>query len=971
MHKVSQIVIFRNRRYARDNRRPWLKLGLSMAVILSLVFVTLSFLAITYSVSLTSGLPSMTVVHSLLEPPDGSILQPTRLLDRSGSHVLISLIDPPAAGKQFLYVAPDGQVGVDQATSYLVNAVILEFDPDFWINPGFKLEGITTGIHPTIAQELVTDLVLYSEPSSLSRNVRERILAAQLISEFGRQKVLEWYLNSARFGGLVFGADAAARVYFGKPAAKLSFAESAMLVAIAEKPSVDPFSGSQLLKQQQELIIQKMLVKGLVTGIEVQQALKETVRLQAKTEPQSVAPGFTGLVLDQLSTFIPIESLYRGGYEVITTLDFSLFAQVDCVVKAELAESNGNPAPAIALDGKVCESASLLPPLADGEILPATMSEIDIVVVDPRTGQVLVLTGGGGSGSIPSLPAVHPGGTILSPFLYLTAFTRGMSPASLIWDVPISNDGILDKTATGVPANDVANSYHGAVSLRQAMINDYQGAASQVLKQVGAKNVLSTEEQFGIITSLPVNLPGLSIFDLTSQDISLLDVVRAYAVVANQGDMAGVDENQAGQSSDQIGLNLCSILAVRSADGQVTLDWSEPRSIPVVSPQLAYLVTHVLSNRNAVLDPQGYSSALEIDRPVAIKSSLSHDRKNAWVVGYTPQLAVGVWMGLPEKDPGQIPDEAATNLWHGVMSYTSSPLPIEPFVVPDGIEHLQVCEPSGLLPTPLCPSIVQEVFLDGTQPDQVDNLYKRYSIDRETGYLATVFTPPDLVEDKVFLSVPAEMQALAKTYGLVVPPDRYDNISIPPAPSSAVEISSPQTFDQVRGNVEITGSAGGGDFLYYRLEVGKGLNPHEWLQIGEDVDHPVSNALLGSWDTSTLNGLYVIKLMVVRSDMRFDETFLEVTVDNTPPEIEISTPVDGEVYVYQPGKIILLSVSAQDDLVIDRVEYYINGSLVSSDQESPYVLVWHAQVGSYILSVRAYDLAGNFNQVQASFEIKK
>ncbi len=156
------------------------------------------------------------------------------------------------------------------------------------------------------------------------------MLAAQVTTEFGREKMLEWYLNSAQYGEFIYGADAAARAYFGKSAAQLSLGEAAMLVAIGETPSIKPLIVSQSLKDQQAFVIQKMLVYGFINVEEAQEALKEYIQLQAPTEAHSLAPTFTGLVLMQLSSALPLENIYRGGYEIITTLNYGLQMQAAC-----------------------------------------------------------------------------------------------------------------------------------------------------------------------------------------------------------------------------------------------------------------------------------------------------------------------------------------------------------------------------------------------------------------------------------------------------------------------------------------------------------------------------------------------------------------------------------------------------------------------------------------------------------------
>ncbi len=161
------------------------------------------------------------------------MFQPTRLYDRTHEHVILTLENPAAAGKQYLYVGKNGQASLDQVSQDLVDATITELDPQFWHHPGYTFGGIYEGNHPTLAQRLISDLVLVDESPSVKRNIRERLLAAQVTAKYGREKVLEWYLNIAQFGELIYGADAAARAYYGKPATDLTLAEAAMLTALA------------------------------------------------------------------------------------------------------------------------------------------------------------------------------------------------------------------------------------------------------------------------------------------------------------------------------------------------------------------------------------------------------------------------------------------------------------------------------------------------------------------------------------------------------------------------------------------------------------------------------------------------------------------------------------------------------------------------------------------------------------------
>lgn len=393
--------------------------------------------------------------------------------------------------------------------------------------------------------------------------------------------------------------------------------------------------------------------------------------------------------------------------------------------------------------------------------------------------------------------------------------------------------------------------------------------------------------------------------------------------------------------------------------------------LPIVNRQIAYLTTNVLSDEKARWSSLWHPNSLEIGRPAAAKLSVTNNAAGSWVVGYIPQLTVGVWMGLAHAELVEISAEIPAGLWHAVMQYATKEMPVQDFTLPAGISLVQVCNPSGLLVTSLCPSVTQEVFLTGNEPTQTDNLYRKYSINRETGLLATVFTPPEMVENKVFLDFPAQAQAWAEQSGLFIPPDHYDSITAAMPVSQDAQFTAPRMFDYISGKLILTGSAGGEDFSYYRLQVGQGLNPDKWLQIGEDVATPVNNGVLGTWDTAGLQGLYIVELQVVRSDRRVDQAILQLTIDNTSPEVEILSPHQDEQFSYSPGLSIMMNISATDNLVLGRVEFFVDGKEEATLLESPYVIVWDALPGIHTLQVNAYDLAGNESDTSINFDVSR
>lgn len=957
MNRTFQAIRRRERRRRQERFRPleWFGSGFSALFGLSLAFLALG-LVMAYA-DLTRDLPSLEQFPLWLEPPDGLLLQSTRLFDRTGQHLILSLEDPAASGRRYLTLTEPTQEEYGRLPEVLVNATIAALEPDFWEHPAYLTASLFQDNRPTLAQRLVADLAFWDEPPGLRRSLRERWLATQLLARFGRQKVLEWYLNSARYGERIYGADAAARAYFGKPAEQLTLAEAAALVAAAEMPAISPFDAPQLVLAQQKEVLRAMLLHGLITAEEAQQASTEALVFQPRRPLADPAPAFTNLVLQQLRMFYPPQVLERGGLRIITTLDYDLQLQTHCVVAAHLQRLTDRPGEVLALDGEPCQAASLLPTLS---LRPGTVvTDLDIaaLVFDPRSGQVLAMVGE----SDPRSDFNHPAGTLLTPFLYLTGFARGLTPATLAWDVPLEANS-EDSPASPQTLENLDGKYHGPVRLRTALVNDYLVPAAQVLEQVGSDHVFRTATQFGYVlpNALPVGPQALPRF--LQSEVTLLQNVQAYGVLANQGLMAGQVLAKGGVPQP------VGVIRLEGLDGRLWLDWSAPEARAIVTPQLAYLLTHILSDEPARWPSLGHPNPLEIGRPVAAKLGGSLDGRYAWTIGYLPEMVIGV--GVGSSAGGEVDPLVAAGLWHALMQYAVRQIPLRPWNVPTGLSLVNVCDPSGLLPSENCPRVVTEIFLQGSEPTQVDNLYQVFQINRENGRLATVFTPPALVEERVYLVVPPQAASWAQSAGLETPPDSYDILYALPPPSPDAQIASPPMFSYVSGEVELIGSADGEGFSSYRLQMGQGLNPQTWVQIGQSSQTPVRQGLLGVWDTRGLSGLYVIRLQVVAQDQRVKTAILQVTVDNTPPLISAINLTEGQLVRPYKGEGVLLQAEASDDLALAEVAFYVDDQLITRLTQPPFATIWPAKPGAHTLRLRAEDLAGNRAEVVVNFNVK-
>jgi hypothetical protein len=274
-----------------------------------------------------------------------------------------------------------------------------------------------------------------------------------------------------------------------------------------------------------------------------------------------------------------------------------------------------------------------------------------------------------------------------------------------------------------------------------------------------------------------------------------------------------------------------------------------------------------------------------------------------------------------------------------------------------------------MLPTPDCPNVVEEIFLPGNEPVQTDRLYQKMEIDRVSKRLATIFTPADMVTERVFFIAPPQATEWARQAGLQTPPVVYDAIplELPQWPEAA--ITSPQSFDIVGGQVSIQGTANGDAFDSYRIQVGKGLYPQTWLQVGQDTIQPVEDGNLATWDTSGLNGLYALQLLVLHQDKSAQRATIMVTVDNHPPDVKIDYPTQG-MEIKPSGDVIVLRALADDELGLAQVSFYLDNHLLASLNQPPYAISWEPKMGTHILIVKATDFAGNANQAEVTFSIK-
>lgn len=929
------LTILRQRHARRDNarrsaensvRRFVIGAGFALSVLLAAGILGTAFAW----VSLAHDLPPVEMLPALLDAQTGALLQPTRFYDRTGGQV-ITVLAPNNDPRKY--------ITLEEIPVFLQQATLAALDPAFEQHNGYLLSGLNEpDKHPTLAQRLAADLLLWDEAPSLRRAIRERLLAAQITRRYGRSQVLEWFLNSADYGNYAYGVDAAARLYFGKPAAELGQAESALLAGISRSPALNPLASPQDIPIIQRDIAMLMLDGNRATPEEAALAAATPVVIQPPPTPINLSPAFSELVLAQLGEQYSPQRIARGGIQVTTTLDAGLQNEVGCAIAAQLARLSGN-------EGTVpeCAAGLQLPNLPAG----MTTSEpvLAAIVTDPKTGEVLAYSGETKNNGSQAGMTKRPIGSLVNPFIYFTGLARaGLNPASMVWDIPGGISGEVEKRP---------GEYHGPMRLRTALASGLFTPTIELVNQLGAPQIARNAQFFGL--SLSENRETLINGETL---VSLPTLAHAFGIFANQGVLAGRAHGE-----EIIPL---VILKVETADHVVWQQNTQGSVQAITSPQLSYLVTDMLRDPIARRYAPGMPAFLDLGRPAAAISGASPDERTAWTAGYTPDRVVVTWLGSSSTAP-----QAATqSLWHGILLAAIKNLPPSAWSAPQGIVQADVCERSGLLPTIYCPEIVREIFLSENAPLQYDTLFRAYMVNRETGLLATAFTPPALVEEKVFMDVPEQARQWAQATGLETPPDTYDTVQVEP-PNPDVVFSSPAMFDYVRGVVTLKGTASGADFESYRLDAGMGINPRHWLTITPESTTPITDGVLGSWDTSGLDGLYTLRLSLVRAGQKLETATLMVTVDNSSPEISLTFPKNNETLALSESKEITIFPTITDNIAVTSVDFFIDGMLLEKRTSEPFAARWQASAGGHTLRIVASDAAGNRSDFNLEFSVTK
>lgn len=577
-------------------------------------------------------------------------------------------------------------IGLDHISPHLINATIATEDATFFINTGvdpFRVAGaalqnfeegqIVSGAS-TITMQLARNLFMAEADrfdQSFDRKILEVGLARELNETYTKGEVLEMYLNLLNYGGLAYGPEAAARNYFGKSAQDLTLAEASMLAGIPQSPALlNPLRNFERAKARQQIVLSLMVRHGYLSQEEADAAFAEPITLNPRPgAPPMQAPHFVNYVVGQLDQQLGRGFTRRAGLHIYTTLDLPL---------QELAQAT------------VAQKVRELAPRFG-------MNNAALVAMRPGTAEILAIVGSADytnaaiDGQVNVATSLRQPGSAIKPLLYAIALDDELiSPATVIWDTPITYTVGLRQTYD--PRN-YDRRYHGPVTARSALANSYNVPAVKLVHSLGIERMVEGSRSLGVTNlTQPAESYGLSIA-LGGSEVSLLDLVSAYTTMASQG----------------IHTPARSMLAVQSATGRGLLDDQDlyrPRQ--AISEAAAFLITDIMADNEARVPMFGRNSWLALDRPVAAKTGTTDNNRDAWAVGYTRYLTVGVWTGNTRGQSmrGATGVGAAGPIWNAFMNEVNrSPvwterinapndLALWDFPVPDSVTLQAACPPN-------------------------------------------------------------------------------------------------------------------------------------------------------------------------------------------------------------------------------------------------------------------------------------
>ncbi|MBI5147582.1 MAG: penicillin-binding protein [Parcubacteria group bacterium] len=588
------------------------------------------------------------------------VAQSTKIYDRSGEVLLYEI-----HGEEKRTVVPFNEIPV-----VVKEATLAIEDAEFYGHPAYNWRSVLRALWKnavsgavsqggsTITQQLAKNAFLSPE-KTLTRKIKELLLSVQLEKIYSKDEILGLYLNQIPYGSNAYGIEAAAQTYFGKSARDLKLPEAAALASMLKAPTYYSPWGTHIdeLLERKDYIIGRMLELGFIDQEEKNRALK----MKLKFSPKSIgikAPHFVMMVKEYLTNKYGEEAVARGGLRVVTSLDWNL---------QQIAEKT------------IADGVSRNAKLYSGK-------NGSLVAQDPKTGQILALVGSkdffdvdnDGNFNVAAQGLRQPG-SAFKPFAYVTAFKKGYTPETIVFDAPtefVPNNPDCPITVNFSNENsecfhpeNFTHSFAGPVSLRNALAQSINVPAVKVLYLAGVNDTIKTANDFGVTTINDPRRYGLSLV-LGGGEVKLLEMVGAYSVFAQDG----IKHKQS------------LVLKIENTEGKIIEEYKD-EAAQVIEPQYAKMINDVLSDNEARTPLFGANNQLTVPgQDVAVKTGTTNDYRDAWTIGYSRSLVAGVWAGNNDNAPMQKQGGsilAAVPIWSEFMNKAAADRPLETFASPD------------------------------------------------------------------------------------------------------------------------------------------------------------------------------------------------------------------------------------------------------------------------------------------------
>jgi 1A family penicillin-binding protein len=616
----------------RLRRLPWKEIVIDGAIaVFAIGILTVAGLFVWIS---TLDIPDLSAFE------ERRVLQSTKIYDRTGEIVLYDL------GQDVRRTI----VPFNEISHYLKNASIAIEDDEFYNHHGIRPRAILrAGLAnfsqgdllggqggSTITQQVIKNSVLQSE-KTLTRKIKEAILAIKIERVLTKDEILSIYLNESPYGGTIYGVEEAAQAFFAKKASEVTLGEAAYLAALPQAPSyLSPYgSHRDALDARQKLVLERMKINGFISDEEYNEAIATTTEFQPQAVTGIRAPHFVMFIREQLVEKFGEEALTGRGLRVITTLDWDLQKEAERIV-AEKGAIN---------------------------VTKFKADNAGLVATDPKTGDLLVMVGSRDyfseeiDGNFNIATAERQPGSSIKPFVYASAFSKGYLPNTIVYDVrtQFSPNCPPDSTSSESPCyspNNYNNKFLGPISLRNALAQSLNIPAVKVLYLAGVKDTLKLAADMGLTTLNDPERYGLTLV-LGGGEVKLVDMTYAYGVFANEGVKAKPR----------------SILRIEDNRGSI-IEETQIESSRVIDRNVTLMISDVLSDNVARTPLWGANSLVNFpSKAVASKTGSTNNLRDAWLMGYSPSIAVGTWVGNNDNKPmgGGLSGLIVTPMWREFM----------------------------------------------------------------------------------------------------------------------------------------------------------------------------------------------------------------------------------------------------------------------------------------------------------------